>query len=43
LYVEHDDETKLDSGDSDAMVNDDFNEYQSDVDDEEATRILKKK
>ncbi|KAJ8434391.1 hypothetical protein Cgig2_014238 [Carnegiea gigantea] len=43
LYVEHNDETKSNSDDSDAMVDDDFNEYGSDVDDEEAARIIKNK
>ncbi|KAJ8430034.1 hypothetical protein Cgig2_010963 [Carnegiea gigantea] len=43
LYVEHNDEAKSDSGDSDAMVDDDFKEYGSDVDDKEAARIIKKK
>lgn len=43
LYVEHNDETRSDNDDSDAMVDDDFNEYGSDVDDEEAARIIKNK
>ncbi|KAJ8421623.1 hypothetical protein Cgig2_027017 [Carnegiea gigantea] len=43
LYVKHNNETKSDSDDSDAMVDDDLNEYGLDVDDEEAARIIKKK
>ncbi|KAJ8421639.1 hypothetical protein Cgig2_000616 [Carnegiea gigantea] len=43
LYVEHNDDTKSDSNDSDAMVDNDFNEHGSYVDDEEAARIIKEK
>ncbi|KAJ8436694.1 hypothetical protein Cgig2_025524 [Carnegiea gigantea] len=43
LYVRHNDETKSDSDNSDAMVDNDFNEYGSDVDDEEVARIIKNK
>ena len=43
LYVEYNNKTKSNSDDSDATVDNDYNECGSDVDDKVAVRIIKKK
>lgn len=43
MYVEHNDDTKSNSDDSEAILDDGYNEYGLYVDDEDATRIIKKK
>jgi len=43
LYVEHNNGTKSDGDDNESMVDDDYNDYGSDVDDEEVVRTIKHK
>ena len=43
FYIEHNNNTKSDGDDNHSMANDDYNDYESDVDDEKVVRIIKHK